>query len=81
MKIKFGEIATGQSAEFFNRTNAVFMAIRIASPDRKRCSPVAVSRKRPVDVSFKPLAESTVLDEFGMPLNALVFSHEEIAIL
>ncbi len=81
MKIKLGEITAGQSTEFFDRTNAVFMPVRIASPDREGCAPIAVARKRPVDVSFKPLSESTVLDEFGMPLNALVLSHEQIAML
>ena len=49
MRIEVSQIATGEFAEFLQRTNDGEVAL-VAAPDRQRRAPIAIARQSPVDV-------------------------------
>ena len=81
MQVELGQIGTGELGEFGDGSDAVLVTGGLAAPDRQWSAPVAIAGERPVDVALEPLAESTVLDELGVPSDRVVLRHEQIAML
>ena len=68
MRIDARHIPAAELGELGERTDAVQMPAP-AAPDGQRCSPVAVTGERPVDVVGQPFAEPAVADVRRVPVD------------
>ncbi len=76
VQVHAGEVAPGKLRELLGRAHARVVLAVVASPDGNRRAPVTVARERPVDVVLEPVAETAVLDVFGVPVDGLVLREE-----
>ena len=72
MQLDRGAVFPRLRAQLLARPDTVLMTAGIADPDRQRRSPVTVPPQRPINIIFEPVAETTVLNMTGVPVDPLV---------
>ena len=74
VQVELGQVLPGFFGEFCHRANtlAMFAILILTFPNRQRRAPIAFARKRPVDVIFEPVAETSTLDVVRNPVDGLV---------
>ena len=80
VQIQFAQIRASFFREFLHRADTLAMLAIVTFPNGKRRAPITFARKRPVNIVFQPVAEASVLDVIGNPVDGLVQFHESVTL-
>ena len=78
MQVQFGQVASDLLGQVRHRADALAVLAIFTFPNGKRRTPIALTRERPVNVVFQPVAEAAVFDVIGRPVDGLIEFHHPI---